>query len=89
MFGEIFEDGVWNGIKYLLFWKPIYPRLSRLMHRFHIHYMPVSHMPDGTLHWCHWCGARHFEPSPFANIAQAHAQQMAMAEANACTQARK
>lgn len=36
-----------------------YRAISKLLHRFNLHYMPPIY-PDGdTVLWCHWCGARY------------------------------
>lgn len=56
---EIFEDGFWGGVRYLLFYSWLYPRLMRLAHRHGWHRVkrigPL--MPGGGyLSKCEWCG---------------------------------
>ena len=51
-----------EAIRVLGFWRVVfahtlYRPLSRLMHRFDLHYMPVGG-PDGDQAWCQWCGLR-------------------------------
>lgn len=62
-----------EAIRVLGFWRvafacTLYRPLSRLMHRYNLHYMPPSGpFEDGSkLLWCHWCGARHVIPNPAA-----------------------
>lgn len=52
-----------EAIRVLGLWRVVYARtlyrpLSRLMHRFDLHYAPVGG-PDGNQAWCQWCGLRY------------------------------
>lgn len=61
-----------EAIRVLGFWRVVFLRmlyrpLSKLMHRFNLHYMPPCH-PDGdTMIWCQWCGARYVRPTSARN----------------------
>jgi hypothetical protein len=59
---EVFEDGFWSGVRYLLFYSWAYARIMRVLHHHGWHRVRVSYMPDGTLHRCHWCGLTQFTP---------------------------
>ena len=47
------------------FYGRIYGIVSRLLHRFNLHYMsPMGPFDDGSRQlWCKWCGARHRIPA--------------------------
>jgi hypothetical protein len=53
-----------EGIRVMGFWRWVYARffyraVSRLLHRFSLHYAPEHRMHDGDLmRWCKWCGLR-------------------------------
>lgn len=48
------------------FYGRIYRLVSKLLHRFNLHYMrPMGPFEDGSRQlWCKWCGARHVIPAP-------------------------
>jgi hypothetical protein len=47
-------------------WIYLYSRtywaISRLLHRFNLHYMPPVYPEGDTVLWCRWCGARYRVP---------------------------
>lgn len=49
--------GLWRTL-YLCF---AYRRVMKVLHRFHLHYMPPKRIEGDVLLWCRWCGARHVE----------------------------
>lgn len=47
--------GFWRWLGYRYLYRPI----SRLLHRFSLHYAPTRKMADGSVvRWCRWCGLR-------------------------------
>ncbi len=80
---ETFEDGFWSGVRYILFYSWAYARIMRFMHRHGWHRVKVSYLPDGTMHWCHWCGLRQFTPlQDYQNISNALLRQQVEAVAS-------
>jgi hypothetical protein len=60
------NNETWEAIRVLGFWRVLWHRtlyrpVSRLMHRFDLHYAPIGG-PDGDVAWCQWCGLRAHMP---------------------------
>jgi hypothetical protein len=43
---------------YVFFYASVYRTLSRILHKFNLHYMPEHQIENDVLCWCRWCGIR-------------------------------
>ena len=43
---------------YVFFYASVYRTLSRILHKFNLHYMPEHQIENDVLCWCKWCGIR-------------------------------